>query len=184
MGTGRPLVIGLFVVLASVTACQSTTTAGAPASTPVSSAPTLSTSSPGPVGTTAQTPSTPGGEPPVTTPPATTAPSVVPVPAEPMRAVPAAQVNTAGMVNPPQSVQVTADGRYVVFTAEESGCQRITAQTTTQTSTEVTIVVTTTSTSKPGQLCPMIVRQVVVAAELSVPLGGRTVVFDGVTTHG
>jgi hypothetical protein len=95
--------------------------------------------------------------------------------------VPAGQLNTGTMNAPPLGVE--AAGNDVMFNAEQSGCQVITAQTTTQTATQVTIQVITTNTSKGNQMCPMIVRVVPVVAQLSAPLGSRTIVFQAVTRH-
>ncbi|HVV23908.1 MAG TPA: hypothetical protein VHF06_31030 [Pseudonocardiaceae bacterium] len=111
-------------------------------------------------------------------------PTVVSPPAGSRTPVPPGEINSAGMVNPPQGVQVSSDGRYIIFQAEQSGCQRISAQATTQTATSVTILVTTTNTQKAHQMCPMIVRQVVVTAALNAPLNGRTIIFQGVVKHG
>ena len=97
--------------------------------------------------------------------------------------VPPGQITQSGTGAQPQGVQVTADGRTVVFDAEQSGCQLITAQATTQTATQVTIQVITTNTSKGNQMCPMIVRVVQVSATLNAPLGNRTIVFQSVTKH-
>ena len=183
MRTPGLLAAGLFVVLAAVTACQSGTSAGA--GTQPSVGPTLSTSAVAPTPPTSLalppikvTPTTPGS-----TPPSIHPPTMLPVPAQPRTPVPAGQINTSRMVNPPSNVEVSSDGKYVVFTAEQSGCQLITAQATSQTTTEVTILVTTTSTRKGTQMCPMIVRQVYVVVQLAAPLGGRMIVFQAVTAH-
>ena len=97
--------------------------------------------------------------------------------------VPPGQITQSGTGATPQGVQVAGDGRTVVFDAEQSGCQLITAQATTQTATQVTIQVITTNTSKGNQMCPMIVRVVQVTATLNAPLGNRTIVFESVTKH-
>lgn len=185
MRTGL-LATGLFVVLAAVTACQSGTSGSAGASLDTApAAPSITGSAPVPPTSTSLppvrvTPTMPTvGGPPIVHPP-----TVLPVPAQPRTVVPAAEIDSRGMVNPPANVQVTADGRYIVFTAEQAGCQVITAQATTQTSTQVTIVVTTTSTHTGTQMCPMIVRQVYVTVQLGAPLNGRTIVFQGVNGHG
>lgn len=179
-------VIGLLLVLASISACGPATTAsGGPQAPSLSitgsapSPPTSGSTTPPATSTSPPTTSRPG-----TVPPSVARPTVLPVPPQPRHPVPASQIDTAGMVNPPQAVEVTSDGLYVVLTVEQSGCQRITAQTTTQTPTQVTILVTTLLTNKPGQMCPMIVRQVLVASRLDAPLGGRRIVFQGVTKHG
>jgi hypothetical protein len=105
----------------------------------------------------------------------------VPVPSGALVPVPAGQLKTGGMSAPPQGVEVT--GNDVVFNAEQSGCQVITAQATSQTATQVTIQVITTNTGRGNQMCPMIVRVVPVVAQLSAPLGNRTIVFQAVTRH-
>lgn len=121
------------------------------------------------------------------------APSPIPVPtsvAPPAKppaggtnSVPPAQIDSGAMTTPPQGVQVTGDGKQVVFNAEQSGCQQVSAQATTQTATQVTIQVITTNTNKGNQMCPMIVRVVQVSAELTAPLGNRKIVFQQVTKH-
>jgi hypothetical protein len=118
---------------------------------------------------------------PVPAPPAGGGHTTVPAPPAGRVPVPAGQINTAGMNAPPQGVEVT--GNDVVFNAEQSGCQVITAQATTQTATQVTIQVITTNTSKGNQMCPMIVRVVPVVAHLNAPLGSRTIVFQAVSKH-
>lgn len=136
---------------------------------------------------------TTGTTPPVsaTSPPVVVQPTKVPPPiagttqpaAGGSHAVPPAQITHSGAGTPPDGVQVTGDGRTVVFDAEQSGCQQISAQTTTQTATQVTIQVITTNTSKGNQMCPMIVRVVQVSATLNAPLDNRTIVFESVLKH-
>lgn len=181
-------VIGLFLALASISACGPTTptSGGGPQVDTLSvtgSAPTPPTSGSTTAPATSTTPPT-TSKPGTTPPPSVARPTGLPVPSQPRHPVPPSQIDTAGMANPPQAVEVTSDGLYVVFTAEQSGCQRITAQATTQTPTRVTILVTTWLTNKPGQMCPMIVRQVLVVAKLDAPLGGRGIVFEGVMKRG
>lgn len=121
-----------------------------------------------------------------TTDTAPSSPSQAPATAPPAggrTTVPAGQINASGMVAPPQGVQVTDDGKFVVFNAEQSGCQKISAQTTAQTATQVTIQVITTNTSQGNQMCPMIVRVVQVSAPLNAPLGTRTIVFQTLSAH-
>jgi hypothetical protein len=167
MRTGQLLVTACFVVLAAA-AC------GTAGSATAGSGATLGTSSPA-VTTTA--PPTP-----VVVPPAGGAgTSTLPVPAGGRVPVPAGQLNTGGMNAPPQGVETT--GNDVVFNAEESGCQVITAQATSQTATQVTIQVITTNTGRGNQMCPMIVRVVPVVAQLNAPLGSRKIVFQAVTRH-
>ncbi len=160
-----------FVVLAAA-AC------GTAGSATAGSGATLGTSSP--AATTTAPPIVPPT--PVVVPPADGAgTSTVPVPGGARAPVPAGQLNTRGMTAPPQGVEVT--GNDVVFNAEESGCQVITAQATSQTATQVTIQVITTNTGRGNQMCPMIVRVVPVVAQLNAPLGSRTIVFQAVTKH-
>ncbi|HWC81624.1 MAG TPA: hypothetical protein VG756_16860 [Pseudonocardiaceae bacterium] len=98
--------------------------------------------------------------------------------------VPQNQINAAAVQkNAPTQVQ-TAGGRYVIFTAEQSGCEQITGQATQQTASQVMISVITTNSASGGQMCPMIVRNVQVIVELSAPLNNRTIVFQSVTRHG
>jgi hypothetical protein len=108
---------------------------------------------------------------------------VLPVPKLPRVPVPPGQVHSGGMTTPPAGVQVTKDGKQVVFDVEQSGCQHITGQATSQTATSVAIQVVDTITSHGGQVCPMIVRQVPVTVALNAPLGNRTIVFSSVTKH-
>jgi hypothetical protein len=171
MRTGQLLVTACFVVLVAA-AC------GTAGSATAGSGATLGTSSPG--ATTTAPPIVPPT--PVVAPPAGgTGTSTVPVPAGARVPVPAGQVKTGGLSAPPQGVEVT--GNDVVFNAEESGCQVITAQATSQTATQVTIQVITTNTGRGNQMCPMIVRVVPVVAQLNAPLGSRTIVFQAVTRH-
>jgi hypothetical protein len=180
MRTGKVLVTACFVVLAAA-AC------GAPTGGSASAGSTLVTS----IGTTSSAPSTTSTAPttPITTPgkpvapPIVAPPTAIPVPTLPRSAVPPGQISSVGMTNPPQGVQVTNNGLDVVFNAEQSGCQQITAQVQSQTSTTVTVLVVTTVTSRGGQMCPMIVRDVQVAAQLGTPLGNRKLVFTAVTKH-
>lgn len=168
MRTGQLLAAACFVVLTAA-ACGGTTGAASAGSGPV-----LSTGGTAAATTDAAPPTVPAGPPPaVTTPP----------PAGGRTTVPTGQINTSGMAAPPQGVQVTGDGRSVLFNAEQSGCQQISAQATTQTATQVTIQVITTNTSKGNQMCPMIVRVVEVSAALNAPLGSRTIVFQAVSKH-
>lgn len=178
MRTGGLLTVGLFVVLATVTACNSATSAGSGAALITGSAPNPASSAV-PSESVAVTPTGPLVGPPTIAKP----PTVLPVPSQPRGNVPASQVDSSAMVNPPRNVQVSSDGRYVVFIAEQSGCQQITAQATSQTAAQVIIQVITTNTSKGNQMCPMIVREVTVVAQLNAPLNGRTVVFQGVMKH-
>jgi hypothetical protein len=183
MRTGRVLATACFVVLAAA-ACGSPSSGSAGAG---SAGATLGTSASQPPSTTTAptttttTPATP--VPIVGQPPVNGTPSTVPVPPLPRTPVPPGQIDSGGMANPPEGVQVTDNGLDVVFNAEQSGCQVITAQTTAQTATRVTIQVVTTSTSNGNQMCPMIVRMVPVVAQLGNPLASRTILFQGVTKH-
>lgn len=186
MRTGRVLVAAGFVLLTAV-ACGSQSGS---ASAGGGSAPSVTlgtTATPPPSSTGASVPVVPptgiitGGP---VTPPGAGVPTAIPVPNEPKSPVPANQISTGGMTNPPQGVQVTNDGMYLVFNTEQAGCQKITAAAAAQTSAQVTVQVVTTNTSKGGQVCPMIVREVPVAAHLDAPLKTRKIVFQGVTRHG
>jgi hypothetical protein len=170
MRTGQLLVTACFVVLAAA-ACS---TAGS--ATAGSGGATLGTTAPAVTSTVV--PPTPVPAPPAGGGHTTT---TVPAPGGARVPVPAGQINNGSMNTPPLGVEVT--GNDVVFNAEQSGCQVITAQATTQTATQVTIQVITTNTSKGNQMCPMIVRVVPVVAHLNAPLGGRTIVFQAVTKH-
>lgn len=171
MRTGQLLVAASFVLLTAA-ACG-----GVSGSANASS---------GSVLTTGATPTAPPKSIAGTVPPATTAPPVArttPPAAGGSHTVPPGQITESGTGAAPQGVQVTGDGRTVVFDAEQSGCQLITAQATTQTATQVTIQVITTNTSKGNQMCPMIVRVVQVSATLNAPLDNRTIVFQSVVKH-
>jgi hypothetical protein len=188
MRTGRVLAAAGFVLLAAV-ACGSQDSA---AGTGGGSGTLTTASVPATLPTKIGTPSGPMSPPtgiitgqPVP-PPGTGSgrPTIIPVPNGPRSPVPPGQISSGGMTNPPQGVQVTSDGRYLVFNAEQSGCQQITAQAAAQTAAMVTVQVVTTNTSKGNQVCPMIVRNVQVVAQLNAPLKARKIVFQGVTKHG
>jgi hypothetical protein len=99
-------------------------------------------------------------------------------------AVPASQIDTSGVTEgAPDSVRTTDGGLVVVFSREMSGCQHLSAQVTEQSATRVAIVAITTTTSTAGQMCPMLVREVLVAVHLSAPLGSRTIVFSTAIRH-
>ena len=164
MRTGQLLVAACFVVLTAAACGGTNATAGSGSVLSTSGTAAATT-------TTSVAPSSPS-QPPATAPPAGA-----------RTTVPAGQINTSGMAAPPQGVQVTSDGKFVVFNAEQSGCQQISAQTIAQTSTQVTIQVVTTNTSKGNQMCPMIVRVVQVSAPLNAPLGSRTIVFQALNAH-
>jgi hypothetical protein len=186
MRTGRVLVAAGFVLLTAA-ACGSQSGAAGAGAGGTSPSVTLGTTAAAPPSTVTSPPGTPptgvvtGGP---VTPPGKGMPTALPVPDQPKTAVPPGQISSGGMANPPQGVQVTSDGRYLVFNAEQSGCEQITAQTATQTTSLVTVQVITTNTSKGGQVCPMIVREVPVVAQLAAPLKTRKIVFQGVTKHG
>jgi hypothetical protein len=171
MRAGQLLASACFVVLAAAacgTAGSATAGGGATLGT---TAPAVTTTAPPIVPPT-----------PVIAPPAGGAgTSTVPVPSGARVPVPAGQIKNGGMNAPPQGVEMT--GNDVVFSAEQSGCQVITAQATSQTATQVTIQVITTNTGRGNQMCPMIVRVVPVVAQLNAPLGSRTIVFQAVTKH-
>lgn len=99
--------------------------------------------------------------------------------------VPQGQINTANVKGggTPSQVQ-TAGGKYVIFDAEQSGCQKLSAEVTTQSATEVVITVVDVSTAPSGQMCPMIVRDVQLIVELNAPLNNRTIVFQSTIRHG
>ena len=169
MRTGK-LLVGACFVLLTVAACGGT---NGSASAGSGSVLTTGATTPAVTGTTLPPPTTVAATP-VTTPP----------PAGGRTTVPSGQIGTSGTGATPQGVQVTSDGRTVVFNAEQAGCQVITAQTEAQTATQVTIQVITTTTNKGNQMCPMIVRMVQVSAPLNAPLGSRKIVFEAVTKHG
>jgi hypothetical protein len=176
------LLVGASFALLTVAACGAQTVGTA------SGGPSISISTPGtsPVSVPmpASVPSTPVVTAPMTVPvTGTKAPPVLPLPKLPRVPVPPAQVHSGGMSVPPAGVQVTKDGKQVVFDVEQSGCQHITGQATSQTATTVSIQVVDTITSHGGQVCPMIVRQVPVTVALNAPLGNRTIVFSSVTKH-
>jgi hypothetical protein len=170
---------GVVVMLA---ACGPATsqTAGA------GSGPTISVAAPSAVGSVPA--SIAGTPPPTAAPPAaTTTPGAPPVPVLPTApagatAVPKGQVDTSHMNTPP--VGVKAAGRQITFNVGQAGCQHVTGQVAAQTAKAVTVDVVTTNTSHAGQVCPMIVREVLVTVTLAAPLGDRTLVFGQVMRHG
>lgn len=178
------LVAGLATVaVVSLAGCKSD--AGSAASPSTLPASTVSSSVSPPATTSPGIPPTgkPTGRTGAPTPTGT--PTPVPVPTGPTTPVPATQVQSAGIpANPPNGVATGNGGRTIVFTEEQSGCQHITATVTGETATSVAVLVVTTVTSKGGEMCPMIVRQVEVAVALSAPLGDRAIVFSGTTRHG
>ncbi|HEX5405351.1 MAG TPA: hypothetical protein VFX16_24000 [Pseudonocardiaceae bacterium] len=174
--------IGASLALLTVAACGAQTPSSTTGGGTLAIAPAAPSSAPAPVTTTpvVTAPMTV----PTTAPAAgTTPPVIVPLPKPQHTPVPPAQVHNSGKSVPPTGVQATKDGKQVVFVVEQSGCQHITGQVTSQTSTSVAILVVTTITSHAGQVCPMIVRQVPVTVTLSAPLGSRTIVFSSVTRH-
>jgi hypothetical protein len=173
MRTGQLLVAACFVMLTAA-ACG-----GASGTAAAGSGAVLTTGTTPPATTTTVAPGNPTGVP-VPVKPTTAPPAAGGTPSK----VPSGQINSSGMTAPPQGVEVSGDGKQLTFTAEQSGCQLITAQATTQTATQVTVLVITTNTSKGNQMCPMIVRVVQVTAQLNAPLGNRTIVFQAVTKHG
>jgi hypothetical protein len=187
MRTGRVLV-ACCLVLVTVAACKGQATANtAPEvnSVGTNSATTVVFPPPSiPTKPTLIHPSVVVPPPIATAPPVSRPPSTPQAPGQPATTVPPARVDTSGMLRPPDSVRLTHDGRYVVFTDEQSGCQRISAKATSQTAASVTITVTTTTTSHGSQVCPMYVREVPIVVVLDAPLGNRTLVFKGITQHG
>lgn len=96
--------------------------------------------------------------------------------------LPATQITSDG-TNAPSQVQV-AGGSYLLFNAEQSGCETVSGQVVSQTASQVVVNVVTTSTKKGNQMCPMYIRNVQLVVELSAPLGHRTVVFHSVRQPG
>lgn len=187
MRTGRVLVACCFV-LVTVAACKGQATSNTAPEVNSAGSSVSITTVPG------QPSSTPGRPtliqpsvvvpPPIASAPVTTPPIILPVPPQGGSTVPPRQIVTNGMLRPPQAVQVTHGGRYVVFTDEQAGCEQISAQATSQTAASVTITVTTTLTTRANQVCPMYVREVPIVVVLDAPLGSRTLVFKGVTKRG
>ncbi|HEY3747668.1 MAG TPA: hypothetical protein VGL80_00610 [Pseudonocardiaceae bacterium] len=176
------LLVGASFALLTIAACGAQTVATG------SGGPSIAISNPGTPATPPAPTTTPVVTAPMTVPATGTAtkpavPPVLPVPKLPRVPVPPGQVHSGGMTTPPAGVQVTKDGKQVVFDVEQSGCQHITGQATSQTATSVAIQVVDTITSHGGQVCPMIVRQVPVTVALNAPLGNRTIVFSSVTKH-
>lgn len=99
-------------------------------------------------------------------------------------AVPASQINASGMPGGgPSGVWTQNGGLTVALGAEQAGCDQPSATVTSQTATQVVLRLTTVSQAKPGTMCPMIVRQVVVEVQLAAPLGNRTLVLQGSVRH-
>jgi hypothetical protein len=99
-------------------------------------------------------------------------------------AVPASQLNASGMPGGgPSGVWTENGGLTVALGAEQAGCEQPSAVVTSQTATQVVVLLTTVSQAKPGTMCPMIVRQVVIEVQLAAPLGSRTLVLQGSVRH-
>ena len=136
---------------------------------PVTAVPTVTTVAPVP---TTSAPRPPAG-----------GTTFIPAPIAPgdVTMVPAARVRTMGMAEPPKDVRT--QGRQVLFTYGQAGCEHVVAQVTTQTAGAVTIQVETLVSSRGGVMCPMIVRAVPLKVTLSAPLGSRTVIFQHLLSH-
>jgi hypothetical protein len=174
------LLVSAGFALLTVAACGARTQATG------SSGPSIAISTPG---TSSAAPTSVTSTPVVTAPmtvpvTGTKTPTVLPLPGLPRTPVPPGQVHSGGMAVPPAGVQVTKDGKQVVFDVEQSGCQHFTGQVTSQTASSVAIQVVDNITSHSGQACPMIVRQVPITVALAAPLGSRTIEFSSVTKHG
>jgi hypothetical protein len=99
-------------------------------------------------------------------------------------AVPASQLDTTGVVGGgPNGVWTQNGGRTIVLAVEQAGCEQSSATVASQTASQVVVQLVTTTQAKPGRVCPMIVRQVVLTATLSAPLGTRQLVLKGSLTH-
>lgn len=165
------LVAGGCLVLAAAAAC------GSPAATAGSGGPVLTESTPPAPTSSVPTSSVPNQS--AAPGPHTPVRPVAPLPTEPGTAVPTSQLRAVGPARPPRGVEVSKDGRTVMFDAAQAGCQHVTAALVAQAGSAVTIRIRKVTTNSGGQLCPMIVREVPLAVRLAAPLGDREIVFEG-----
>jgi len=186
--TGVPVLVAAFLAVLAVAGCGQANSgaAGAPGSVPGTTGAGAATSTTLPA-TSVNPTTTPGG----------TGGGSGSTPAAPTTTVAPAAINGLARIYVPQNqinaaavkggapgqVQ-TAGGKYVVFAAEQSGCQKLSAEVTTQTASEVVITIVDTGSAGAGQMCPMIVREVQLIVELNAPLNNRTIVFQSQTRHG
>ena len=185
--TGFPVLVAAFLAVLTLAACgpansgasgaagssTGTTGAGAPTSTTIPSTAINQGGGAGGGGTAGGGPAAPT----TTVPPAAVAGLA-------RIYVPQGQINASAVKGGAPSQVQTAGGKYVIFDAEQSGCEKLTAEVTTQTATEVVITVIDAGTATPGQMCPMIVRDVQLIVELNAPLNNRTIVFQSTVRHG
>lgn len=141
----------------------------------------------------------PGGSPSRTTPPSSAAGSAVPpipapgnpgtghtytfVPPPPKGArtpVPASQVTVRDLPPGASGRAWTADGgRTVGTTVEVKGCERASARVAGQSAQRVVMAVGIMKTQHRGQMCPMIISNVILTIHLDAPLGHRHLVLQG-----
>jgi hypothetical protein len=74
--------------------------------------------------------------------------------------------------------QAFSDGRFVVVSAEASGCQQVELTAVEQSAARVVLAVVTTEPDEPGRMCPMYIREVRAAVHLDQPLGPRKLVIQ------
>src|SRR5215470_7830300 len=161
------LLLGTCALLVLAACGTRAPSAGGPAPTQASLPPGVAGSVPPVPGPTSTTTPPPATGAPTTTRQPTVNPAPPPTPAGPRTPVPARQITTQGMSAPPRDVQVTANGRTVVFAYPQSGCEHVTAMTGAQTPTAVTIQIQTLVSAQAGRLCPLIIRNVPLSAPLA-----------------
>jgi hypothetical protein len=173
-------------ILLAVVACGPDNSASGissslPATSPTSSAAPVTSAAP--PSSTGSTPTKASAPPPAST---TVPPNTGPVTVTPGSgtAVPSARIDSSAIPGgPPSQVWTQDNGTVVGLVVEQSGCDHVSIQVTEQTATTVVLTIVHTA-GRPGEMCPMIVREVPVGARLSAPLGNRQLVLRTTTMHG
>ncbi|WP_370942796.1 hypothetical protein AB5J62_27415 [Amycolatopsis sp. cg5] len=89
--------------------------------------------------------------------------------------VPAPQIDTAAL--PPEYPKnVTTAGNDLLIKAEEGGCEKLRATVAEQNEQRVAVRLVKLDT-RPGEMCPMYIREVTLTVTLDQPLGQRTLVL-------
>ncbi|WP_143047133.1 hypothetical protein [Amycolatopsis xylanica] len=89
--------------------------------------------------------------------------------------VPAPQIDAAAL--PPEYPKnVTTAGNDLLIKAEEGGCEKLRATVIEQTEQKVAVRLVKLDT-RPGEMCPMYIREVTLTVTLDKPLGQRTLVL-------
>ncbi|MFD8499996.1 hypothetical protein [Amycolatopsis sp. NPDC059657] len=89
--------------------------------------------------------------------------------------VPTPQIDAAAL--PPEYPKnVTTAGNDLLIKAEEGGCEKLRATVIEQTEQRVAVRLVKLDT-RPGEMCPMYIREVTLTVTLDKPLGQRTLVL-------